>query len=43
MTVTVDWQLSWTAAGAPGGGSLGAVPMSTTQPVRVAEVQALVQ
>ena len=43
MTVTVDWELSWTAVGAPGGGSLGAVPMSTTQPVRVAEVQALVQ
>ena len=43
MTVTVDWELSWTAAGAPGGGSLGAVPMSRTQPVRVAEVQALVQ
>lgn len=43
MTVTVEWDLSWTAAGAPGGGSLGAVPTSTTRAVRVAEVQALVQ
>lgn len=43
VTATVDWRLSWSATGAPGGGSLGVVPMSTTRSVRVSEVQALVQ
>lgn len=43
VTATIDWDLRWTATGATGGGSLGVVPMSTTRPVRVSEVQALVQ
>jgi hypothetical protein len=43
LTATITWDLTWTATGAPGGGSLGPVPMSATRPVRVAEVQALVQ
>jgi hypothetical protein len=43
VTATVDWELTWAATGAPGGGSLGSVPMSATQAVRVTEIQALVQ
>ena len=43
VTATVHWELTWNASGAAGGGSLGGVPMSTTQPVRVAQIQALVQ
>lgn len=43
VTATVDWRLSWSATGAPGGGGLGPVSRSATQAVRVSEVQALVQ
>ena len=43
LTATINWDLTWTATGAAGGGDLGTVPMSATQPVRVSEVQALVQ
>ena len=43
MTVTVEWDLTWIATGAPGRGSLGTVAVPTTLPVRVAELQALVQ
>jgi hypothetical protein len=43
VTATIGWDLTWTATGAAGGGSLGTVPMSATQPVRVTEIQALVQ
>ncbi len=43
LTATITWDLSWSATGAAGGGDLGTVPMSATQPVRVSEVQALVQ
>jgi hypothetical protein len=43
VTTTVHWELTWTATGAAGGGNLGTVPMSTTQPVRVTQIQALVQ
>jgi len=41
VSATVTWRLSWTAAGAPGGGALGTVTRTTTLPVRVAEIQAL--
>lgn len=43
VTATVHWELTWTATGAAGGGDLGPVPMSTTRPVRVTQIQALVQ
>jgi hypothetical protein len=43
ITATIDWDLTWTATGAAGGGSLGTTSTSTTQPVRVTEIQALVQ
>lgn len=43
VTATINWNLTWTATGAPGGGDLGTVPMTATQPVRVTEIQALVQ
>ncbi|HSK98695.1 MAG TPA: hypothetical protein VK891_18855 [Euzebyales bacterium] len=43
VTATLDWELTWTASGAPGGGDLGTVSRSTTRSVPVAEVQALVQ
>ena len=43
VTATIDWDLTWDASGAPGGGGLGSVPMSATEAVRVTEIQALVQ
>jgi hypothetical protein len=43
VTATIAWELTWTATGAAGGGSLGTVTMSASQPVRVTEIQALVQ
>jgi hypothetical protein len=43
VTATVHWELAWSATGAAGGGDLGTVPMSTTQPARVTQIQALVQ
>lgn len=43
LTATINWDLSWSATGAAGGGDLGTVPMSASRPVRVSEVQALVQ
>ena len=39
VTATVHWSVTWSAAGAPGGGDLGTVSRSTTFPVRVAEIQ----
>jgi len=43
VTATIEWELTWTATGAAGGGDLGAVAMSATESVRVTEIQALVQ
>jgi hypothetical protein len=43
VTVTVEWQLSWTVTGAPGGGALPALTTSTSTAVPVGEVQALNQ
>lgn len=43
VTATVEYALTWTAVGAPGGGDLGLAEQSTTVPVRVSELQALVQ
>lgn len=39
---SVQWQLSWAASGAPGGGDLGLVVMTTTVPLRVDEIQAVI-
>jgi hypothetical protein len=42
VTATVYWQVAWTAAGAPGGGTFGLVAGPTTQQeVRVTESQAI--
>ena len=41
VTATVQWRLSWSATGAPGGGDLGTVAMTTTTELQVAELQAL--
>jgi hypothetical protein len=43
VTVTVEWELSWTVTGAPGGGALPALTTSTSTAVPVGEVQALNQ
>lgn len=43
VTATVEYALTWLAVGAAGGGDLGVVEQSTTVPVRVSELQALVQ
>ncbi len=39
VTATLFWRVSWSVAGAAGGGSLGIVPRSTSTSVRVMEVQ----
>lgn len=41
ITATVEWSVTWTAVGAPGGGSLGVVSRASSTRVRVAEVQGL--
>ena len=41
MRATVTWGVTWTVVGAPGGGSLGTAERTTTQEVRVAEIQAV--
>lgn len=42
LTARIDWHVTWTVEGAPGGGDLGVVSRSTPpMPVRVAEIQAL--
>lgn len=41
VTATVEWQVTWAASGAPGGGDLGISRRSSTTTVRVAELQVL--
>jgi len=41
VTATVEWRVSWTASGAPGGGDLGISRRSSSTSVRVAEIQVL--
>ena len=41
ITATVEWSAAWSVAGAPGGGSLPLLRRSSSQPVRVAEAQAI--
>ena len=43
VTATVEWQVSWTVTGAPGGGALPSLSTSSATSVRVAEMQALSQ
>lgn len=41
VMATTHWHVTWTAFGAPGGGDLGVVPVSTSLALPVGEVQAL--
>lgn len=41
VTTTIEWDVSWEAVGAPGGGSLGTARRSSTTSVQVGEIQAL--
>ena len=41
VTTTLEWDVSWVAIGAPGGGPLDPASQSTTTTVEVVEVQAL--
>lgn len=41
VTATVEWSVTWTASGAPGGGNLGISRRSSTTTIRVAELQVL--
>jgi hypothetical protein len=41
VTATVEWRVTWTALGAAGGGDLGVVRRSASQPLPVAEIQSL--
>ena len=43
VTVTVEWELSWSVTGAPGGGPLPGLTTSTSTSVPVSEIQALNQ
>jgi hypothetical protein len=43
VTVTIEWDLSWSVTGAPGGGALPGLTTSTSTSVPVGEVQALNQ
>ena len=43
VTVTIEWGLSWSVTGAPGGGALPGLTTSTSTSVPVGEVQALNQ
>lgn len=40
-TATATWHVTWTAAGAAGGGDLGSVSRTTTFTVRVSEIEAV--
>lgn len=41
LKATLEFDVTWVAVGAPGGGSLGTARRSTTTPVQVAEIQVL--
>lgn len=41
VTVTVDWNVTWTVTGAPGGGDLGLIRPSSVLAVRVVEAHAV--
>ena len=41
VTATVEWHVTWSASGAPGGGDLGTSRRASTTIVRVAEIQVL--
>jgi hypothetical protein len=41
VTATVEWDVSWTAVGAAGGGNLGVVRRSASTEIPVSEIQAL--
>ncbi|MFP5370477.1 MAG: hypothetical protein ACLGI3_06980 [Actinomycetes bacterium] len=41
VTTTLEWDVSWVAVGAPGGGDLGTARRSTTTAVQVGEIQVL--
>jgi hypothetical protein len=41
ITATLEWHVTWTAAGVAGGGDLGVVRRSASAAVAVAEIQAL--
>lgn len=41
VTATAEWDVTWTAVGAPGGGNLGVVRRSASVEIPVSEIQAL--
>lgn len=41
VTATITWSVTWTATGAPGGGSLPALETSSTVPLRVEQVESV--
>jgi hypothetical protein len=41
VTATVEWSVTWTVTGAPGGGTLPTVRRSASVPVQVEEMQVL--
>jgi len=41
VTTTMEWDVTWVAVGAPGGGSLGTARRSSTSAVQVSEIQTL--
>src|SRR5581483_10461910 len=41
VVATVDWSVQWSAAGAPGGGSLPPLSTSASTPLRVEQIESL--
>ncbi len=41
VTATIEWHVTWSASGAPGGGDLGTSRRSSSTRVQVAEIQVL--